>query len=137
MNGLVVVAKKNGRFFTGGIKNDKFVRYREIKTLASLKHRDDYVTLPAYLKGLGLKTKPDVILASLKLDRLYIRQMPTMTVAARKLLSSPVMVEMPGTERAAEKLWWSAFHPTCIPCVKTCKQSHMMLSVYCPSRTTK
>jgi len=131
LNGLVVVYKRAGKFFTGGIKNGKVVRYRPIKKLTDLKHRDSYVTLAAYLKEAGKKDKPDTLLASLKVERLYILQdKPKGTqVDDKKLAAVGAM-----TEKAWEKAWWSAYYPLCVSCTKDCKQSHMIVGLICPTR---
>ena len=138
INSLVVVAKKGGRFFTGGIKQDKFIRYREVKKLSDLKHRDDYITLGSYLKSIFPKASKETlevdeikILAGLKVDRMYIRKM---VKEVKSTAEEPILA---GTEKADEKKFWEAYHPYCVDCVRSCKQSHMMLSVYCPSRATK
>lgn len=148
INGLVVVAKKvvkgKSHFFTGGIKAGKFVRYREIKTLGALKHADDYVTLAKYLKSIGATGQEAEILAGLGVEKLYVRQTvkaepgtQEKTKGKGKVSKASRQVTLKGTPAADEKIFWAKFHPTCIPCTKTCKQSHMALAVYCPSRVTK
>jgi hypothetical protein len=129
INGLVVVVKKGGRFFTGGIKNSKFVRYREVKKLADLKHRDSYVTLAKYLKDADVKGNPASILSSLKVDRMYVRMTP--------VVKTPQEIILPGTPVADEKLYWADYYHLCKTCAKSCKQSHMILSLICPSYNKK
>ncbi len=134
INGLVVVVKKRDKFYTGGIKASKFVRYREIKKLSDLKFRDNYITLAAYLKKLHAPFSVDTILTTLKVDKMYVR---TDTIPNKaKAVITPPAASGKSTE-AAGKAYWAKFYPDCISCVKTCKQSHLLLSLHCPSRVAK
>jgi hypothetical protein len=130
LNGLVVVYKKGAKFFTGGIKNGKVVRYRPVKKLTDLKRRDEYVTLAAYLKGQGEKTKAEVVLAGLRVDGLYILQ-PVSKGAVAQLEKFESVGQM--SEKAWTRSWWSEYYGLCVKCEKTCKQSSMILGLYCPS----
>jgi hypothetical protein len=132
LNGLVIVYKRDGRFFTGGIKNGKVVRYRPVKRLTDLKRRDDYVTLAAYLKSVNSTDTAESLLTELKLERLYILQVAQVKSTNEKLEEVGGM-----TEKAWEKVWWESFHPTCVDCAKNCKQSHMVISVICPVKAKK
>ena len=139
MDGLGVVAKKNGKFYAGRIKDGKIVNRRHIKKLSALRRRDDYITLNAYLKATAKKDRPSVILMGLRVERLYVlpqnlhktsRQNKNGGEKLHKQLEN-----MPTTERSWEKVFWAKYHPTCVPCTKNCKQSHLILDIYCPSRT--
>lgn len=157
INGLVVVIKtKQGRYFTGGIKAGKFVRYREVKKLADLKFRDEYVTLAAYLKSINSKGRAELILNTLKIDRMYVRmitkakttveKIAPKSKVAKKIVDKPEAKNSrrfvdfdvpPATEAAWEKWWWMEFHPYCLKCLKSCKQSAKLAGIYCPTRVTK
>lgn len=135
----LVVVKKDGKFFPGKVKNGKLVKYKQIKSLKSLRYRDEYITLEAWLKITDTKTKPQAILAGFRVDKLYVRH-KTEVSTSKTVEIQEVKVDSVGgirQEKAWEKQWWKKFHPTCIPCKKSCKQSHMVLFVGCPTRTTK
>jgi hypothetical protein len=139
----LVVMKKDGKFFPGKVKDGKLIKYRQIKSLKSLRYRDEYITLESWLKITGTKTKSQTILDGFKVERLYVRYKEE-KILSKKIVTTDEVQQTADTnkmgvraEKAWEKQWWKKFHPTCIPCKKDCKQSHMMLSVSCPSRTIK
>lgn len=140
MEGMKVVVKKNGSWCGGHVVDGKFKQNRRIRTLASMRDRDEYVTLAFYLKNTGNKMNPEVILSKFKAEKVYVAYkgvsapLPVATATPK-----PAQNELKGKVdiKRFEKQWWAKFHPTCVSCTKGCKQSHMMLSVYCPSRQVK
>jgi hypothetical protein len=141
LDNLVVVARKKGRYFTGGIRAGKFVRYREIKSISDLKFKDSYITLAAYIKKKKLDISEEEVLAALNVENLYMR----VVKRAKKVITKSPPVVPPGSITVNPKTpksdttgtMWSSYHEYCKVCIKKCKQSHLALSVYCPSRVVK
>jgi hypothetical protein len=130
VNASYVVYKRESHWFTGSVTDDKIKKKREIKRLADVRDRDEYLTLKQWLKAMKDNTPSEEILKNLKVESLYLKKdepAPKIDEAGKELPK----------EAPSQKDWWTKKNEVCLTCVKVCKQSSHVIVVHCPLREVK
>ena len=114
-NNVVVVYKRNNKWCTGTIKEDKLRKKKDIEKLSDVTETENYITLKKYIKDNKIEEPFDDILAKFKITSLYIK--------AEEAIRD--------TQAVPNKTWWANKNSICLQCPKKCKQSSYAIIVSC------
>lgn len=123
----IVVFRRDNKWFTGTIKDDKLRKKKQIKKLSDVTDTHEYSTLKKWMKDTKNTSEADDLLTQFKVQSLYIKKV------------EPVIVKSEGetVQHPTAKQFWAKFNSICIKCKNKCKQSSYAEILNCNSMQLK